>query len=392
MTPAARIAAAAELLDAWREGAPAEKLLTTWARQNRFAGSKDRAAIRDHVFDAIRCARSFAALGGAATGRGMMLGALRAEGTDPGTVFTGEGHAPAPLSEAERAPMPGLADLPEAVACDCPEALEEMLRDSLGPAFRPVMDLLRHRAPVFLRVNLRRSGRDEAAAQLAGEGIETRPHALSPTALEVTAGARRVQQSRAFADGVVELQDAASQAVADLMPLDAGARVLDLCAGGGGKTLAMAARGTARHYAHDAAPQRMRDLPDRAARAGIAVTCLDGADLGEAAPFDLVLCDVPCSGSGAWRRSPEAKWRTTPDDLARLTALQAGILDRAAALVAPGGHLGYATCSLLSAENDAQVARFLANTPGWTEVAERRLTPLDGGDGFYAAVLRRGDG
>ncbi|ARC88485.1 RsmB/NOP family class I SAM-dependent RNA methyltransferase [Rhodovulum sp. MB263] len=389
MTPAARIAAAAELLDAWRGGAPAEKLLTTWARQNRFAGSKDRAAIRDHVFDAIRCLRSFAALGGAATGRGLMLGMLRAAGTDPGTVFTGAGHAPAPLGTEELAPGPALADLPEPVACDCPEALEGLLRESLGPDFRAVMERLRQRAPVFLRVNARRSDAAAAMARLAGEGIETRPHPLSPTALEVVAGARRVHLSRAFADGLVELQDAASQAVADMMPLGEGARVLDYCAGGGGKTLAMAARGGARHLAHDAAPQRMRDLPARAERAGVAVHCLDAAALKGAAPFDLVLCDVPCSGSGAWRRSPEAKWRTTPADLDRLTALQAGILDRAAGLVAPGGYLGYATCSLLAAENASQIGRFLAAFQGWRLVSERRLTPLDGGDGFYAAVMQR---
>ncbi|MCE8432662.1 RsmB/NOP family class I SAM-dependent RNA methyltransferase [Rhodovulum sulfidophilum] len=389
MTPAARIAAAAELLDAWRAGAPAEKLLTTWARQNRFAGSKDRAAIRDHVFDAIRCLRSFAALGGAATGRGLMLGMLRAAGTDPDTVFTGLGHAPAPLGPEERAPGPALADLPEPVACDCPEALERLLRESLGADFRPVMERLRQRAPVFLRVNTRLGDPAAVAARLAGEGIETRPHALSPTALEVVAGARRVHLSRAFAEGLVELQDAASQAVTDMMPLAEGARVLDYCAGGGGKTLAMAARGGARHFAHDAAPQRMRDLPARAERAGVAVQCLDGTALGEAAPFDLVLCDVPCSGSGAWRRSPEAKWRTTPADLARLTALQEEILDRAAGLVAPGGHLAYATCSLLAAENGARIGRFLDAFPGWVLRSERRLTPLDGGDGFYAAVMRR---
>jgi len=146
---------------------------------------------------------------------------------------------------------------------------------------------------------------------------------------------------------------------------------------------------SARFFAHDAVPGRMRDLPARAARAGVEVTLVAAGDLAAAAPFDLVLCDVPCTGSGAWRRSPEAKWRTGPDDLARLLAVQAGILDRAAPLVAPGGALGYVTCSLIETENGGQVAAFLSRQPGWTRVAERRLTPLDGGDGFHAAVLRR---
>ncbi|TCP40816.1 RsmB/NOP family class I SAM-dependent RNA methyltransferase [Rhodovulum marinum] len=389
MTPGARVAAAIGILDDWLAGAPIEKLLTTWGRQNRFAGSGDRAAIRDLVFDALRCRRSCAALGGAETGRGLMLGLLRASGQDLDAVFSGAGHAPPPLTEAERASPRRVADLPEEIACDCPDALAEVLRDSLGNDFRPVMEALRHRAPVFLRVNTHRTSLAAAAAALAEEGIATRPHPLSPTALEVTENARRVQRSRAYMEGLVELQDAASQAVADLMPIPPEGRVLDYCAGGGGKTLALAGRAKARFHAFDAAPERMRDLPERATRAGVGVRRMTRADLEGGPPFDLVLCDVPCSGSGAWRRSPEAKWRTSPDDLARLTATQDAILSSAAKLVAPGGALGYATCSLIAVENRARVAAFLGREPGWHMIDERRLTPLDGGDGFYAAVLRR---
>lgn len=387
MTPAARVAAAIGLLDDWLAGAPAERLLTTWARKNRYAGSRDRVAIRDLVYDALRRRRSAAAMGGAETGRGLMIGLLRARGQDPEAVFTGQGYGPAPLTDAERAAGARSEDLPELVACDCPEALAPMLRASLGAEFVPVMRALQARAPVFLRVNTLRATRDQALAALAAEGIQARPHPLSPSALEVTENPRRVQLGRAFADGLVEVQDAASQAVADMMPVPEAGKVLDYCAGGGGKTLALAARARGRIHAHDAAPGRMADLPARAARAGALVTLTDRPEaLG---PYDLVLCDVPCSGSGAWRRSPEAKWRTTPADLAQLTATQAMILDRAAGLVAPGGALGYATCSLISDENAAQVAAFLERAPGWRLQAERRFTPQDGGDGFYAAVMRR---
>ncbi|MHC0053918.1 RsmB/NOP family class I SAM-dependent RNA methyltransferase [Actibacterium sp. D379-3] len=389
MTPAARIAAAIDLLDGILAGAPAEKLLTTWGRQNRFAGSKDRAAIRDHVFDALRCLRSYAALGGGRTGRGLMLGALRDAGTDPAEVFTGEGHAPAPLNEAERALTVTRADLAQAVALDCPDWLVVPLRDSLGADFAPVMEALRHRAPVFLRVNLRKGDRDAAQAALADEGIDTAPHPLSPTALEVLTNPRQVQNSAAYSAGLVELQDAASQAITDMLPLAADARVLDLCAGGGGKVLAMAGRVRARFFAHDVAPQRLRDLPARAGRAGVEVTLLQGDAPEAEAPFDLVLCDVPCSGSGAWRRSPEAKWRLTEPSLKALLATQAAILDRAALLVAPGGHLAYATCSLLAAENGAQIDAFLAHSPGWTRQAVRSLTLLQGGDGFHLSLLHR---
>jgi 16S rRNA (cytosine967-C5)-methyltransferase len=237
---------------------------------------------------------------------------------------------------------------------------------------------------VFLRVNLARGDRAGAVAALDGDGIVARPCDLACTALEVVSGARRVQRSRAYAEGLVELQDAASQAVVAALALAPGMRVLDLCAGGGGKALALAARG-ATVFTHDALPRRMADLPARAARAGTPVTVL--ADPAAGAPYDLVLADVPCSGSGSWRRDPEGKWRLTPARLAALQAMQAGILETAAGLTGPVGRLAYATCSLLEAENGAQVAELLDRAPGWRLEAEHRWTPLDGADGFYLALL-----
>lgn len=388
MTPAARIAAAIEILDGVVGGDPAEKLLTNWARRSRFAGSKDRAAIRDHVFDALRCWRSYAYLGGAETGRGLMIGALRAAGTDPSEMFTGEGHAPSPLTEVETT-VPDLSTAPEAVRLDCPDWLVDDLRDALGGDFQPVMEALRHRAPVFLRVNTAKASVEQAQQVLADDGVTTRPHPLSPTALEVVENPRRVQMGQAYQTGMVELQDAASQAVVDMIPLRDGLRVLDYCAGGGGKTLAMAARAQLDLFAHDADFNRMRDLPDRAARAGAAVHCLRSADLDGQAGFDLVLTDVPCSGSGAWRRSPEGKWALTRDALSNTLKIQSEILQSASVLVRQGGVLAYATCSMIRAENQDRVAAFLAENTGWTQVAERAFTPLDGGDGFYAAILKR---
>jgi 16S rRNA (cytosine967-C5)-methyltransferase len=387
MTPAARLAAAIGVLDRVLAGLPAEQALTNWGRASRFAGSGDRAAVRDTVFAALRCRRSFAALGGGETGRGLVLGGLRSSGVDPGTLFTGEGHAPAPLTNAEsQAPAP----LEELVALDCPDWLAPALQRSLGADFAPVMRLLQHRAPVFLRVNRARLTREEAQARLAAEGIATTPHGLAPQALEVTQNARKILGSAAYLEGLVELQDVASQAVAEAVPLAAGARVLDYCAGGGGKTLAMGARLPLQLFAHDAEPRRMRDLPRRAGRAGLSVRLLETAAVARAAPFDLVLADAPCSGSGSWRRDPEGKWRLTEARLTGVCALQAQILDRCAGLVAPRGRLAYATCSLLEAENRTQITRFLQRNPGWTVEREHRLTPLQGGDGFYLAVLARG--
>jgi 16S rRNA (cytosine967-C5)-methyltransferase len=222
---------------------------------------------------------------------------------------------------------------------------------------------------------------------LAAEGIGTRPHTLASFALEVTEGARKIQSSRAYLTGLVELQDASSQAVVEALPLTPGMRVLDLCAGGGGKTLAMAARAPIHLWAHDANPRRMADLPPRAERAGAQITISENPE--ESAPYDLILTDVPCSGSGSWRRDPEGKWALTPSRLTEICRLQATILDRAARMVAPHGVLAYATCSLLTAENEAQVSAFLARNPEWSGGAQRRFSPIDGGDGFFLSMLTR---
>ncbi|MCX7888179.1 MAG: RsmB/NOP family class I SAM-dependent RNA methyltransferase [Rhodobacteraceae bacterium] len=395
MTPAARVAAAAGILDSVQAGNRAEAALSAWGRASRFAGSSDRAAVRDLVFEALRRRRSLAWLAGAgdgpASGRDLMIGACVAAGQDPDTVFTGQGHAPAPLSPAERARLaaaPPLARAPEGVALDCPDWLVEPLRAALGAAFAPVMAILQARAPLWLRVNTARADQGSVLQALAEEGILAEPHPAVPTALRVTQGAPRVQRSAAFAAGLVEVQDLGSQIVSAQAPVTPGLRVLDYCAGGGGKALALAARGAA-VTAHDAAPRRMAGLPARAARAGLAIDCLPGPVPAGAPAFGLVLLDVPCSGSGTWRRNPELKWALDRAGLERLTAVQDGILAAAAQHVAPGGMIQYVTCSLLEAENGARVAAFLAANPGFALSAERRVSPSEGGDGFYSALLVR---
>ncbi|WP_323782978.1 RsmB/NOP family class I SAM-dependent RNA methyltransferase [Thalassovita sp.] len=386
MTPGARIQAAVEILDRWLDGEAAEKALTGWARRSRFAGSKDRAAIRDHVFDAIRCKRSYAALGGAMTGRGLMIGLVRAQEIEVSELFSGQGHAPEPLSDAEMA----AGEAPQgAAALDLPDWLEPIWRDSLDERAEAAALAQRSRAPVMLRANLRKTDLDQARTALSGEGIETRPVEISDTALLVETGARKVALSQAFQTGLVELQDGASQAVVDALPLTDGMRVLDYCAGGGGKTLAMAGRADARFYAHDVNEGRLRDLPDRAARAGVEVTLLPAGDVQ--GDFDLVLCDAPCSGSGSWRRAPDGKWRLSAGQLQHLTELQRDILDQAAGLVAANGVLAYATCSLLADENDNQIAAFLARHPGWTETQLQHWLPGPQGDGFFLSCLIRAD-
>ena len=382
MTPGARIAAAIGVLDRVIAGEPAEKALVNWARGSRFAGSGDRAAVRDHAFDALRQMNTAAAMGGGMTGRGLMLGVLRGRGEDIDALFTGEGHSPAKVGP-EDAPRTAT----EIEALDCPEWLIPQMKSSLGDDFEAVMNLLQTRAPVFLRANVARLTLAQVIATLESENIVAVPHPLSSAALEVTEGWRRIANSDTFAEGLVELQDAASQAVVDMLPLSPGMKVLDYCAGGGGKTLAMAARSKKLDIlAHDIDPRRMGDLPVRAKRAGAKVRTVRTQDLKGG--NDLVLVDAPCSGSGAWRRSPEAKWRLEPARLAHLVGLQDKILDETAALVRPGGWLAYATCSLLDVENGERIAAFLQRHPGFTVEKTLRLTPIDGGDGFYAVLMK----
>ena len=382
MTPAARWAAAAQILDEITSGTAAEKALTNWARRSRFAGSKDRAAIRDHVYDIVRCWRSTAALGGGTSGRHLVLGRLRQTGIDPDAVMSGQGYGLEPPTNAERV---GGRTPEGADAADVPDWLHERITQDLGSDASEYFDAMKTRAPVFLRVNTLKTNVSEAQDVLFASGISTVTHPLSSNALQVTDGARRVAQSAAFASGLVELQDVASQAVVDALPLKKGHRVLDYCAGGGGKSLAMAARLNGPIEAHDADSRRMKDIPIRAERAGARVTCVT-RPVGE---YDLVLCDAPCSGSGAWRRSPEGKWRLSPEQLDKIRGSQAMILDKAEQFVKPDGFLVYATCSVLNSENEDQIDRFLEHQTVWTCLEKRRFSPTDGGDGFFLAILTR---
>lgn len=387
MTPGARVQAAIGILDAILDGSPAEKALTGWARSSRYAGSKDRAAVRDHVYDALRKRRSAASCGGSLSGRGLMIGLIRLSGGDPGELFDGSGHAPAPLASDEGGIAPSDL-LPEDLA-DLPDWLHSLFRADLGAEATAVMQALRERAPVFLRVNLARCDVAEAIEALSGDGVSAEPHPVVATALRVTDGARRLRSARAYQDGLVELQDASSQAAVAALPSVAGSRVLDYCAGGGGKALALAAAGAADVVAHDIDARRMADIPARAARAGVQIDIRTEITAREIGKFDLVLVDAPCSGSGTWRRDPEAKWRLTPTALDELTVLQTRILQSAADFVAPGGTLAFATCSILEAENRAVIESVVSKRGDLKPAEHHRWLPDSWGDGFHLWIMNR---
>ncbi len=433
MTPGARCQAAIELLDAIFEAeVPADQFLSQWFRRRRYAGSGDRAAIRDIVYTVLRRRQQldwWIARCGAEPGetRRRVLAALRlVAGWTPDAVsaaFDGGRYRPAPLDAAERRllealPEAGL-DHPEQplwVATNCPRWLEASLRRAFGAASGRELVALLDEAAVDLRANALKCSRERAIAALEADGIAARPTPLSPLGLRLI-GRPRLDACAAFRDGLVEVQDEGSQLVALLVGARPGMRVADLCSGAGGKALALAAAMGNRGYvlATDVDAARLERAGMRLARAGATIVerrVLDdaGAVLAEeAGRFERVLVDAPCSRTGAWRRSPEARWRLTPKALARFVILQDQILDTAAPLVAPGGRLVYATCSLLVEENEDRVAAFLERhgdafrllpvacpwrealaTPCPAQDTTLRLTPYrHGTDGFFVAILER---
>lgn len=384
MTPGARVAAAISVLEEYLQGVPSEKCLTNWARRSRFAGSKDRAAVRDIVFDAIRRRRSCGGFSNPPNVRLWVARVLQNLGDDPSELYSGEGHSPDPLTDNEKLALSAVdANIP-----DLPDwAVEKINQTFDGSTGISIANLKRDRAPATVRVNLRKSTVEKAQSDLSDVGIETRTTAASETALIMTGNARRLSQTDALQTGIVELQDAHSQALASIVPVQPGDHVLDYCAGGGGKTLALAARHKAKWFAHDLAPKRLQDLKVRALRAGVKVTVLTTEAVGKEARFEHVFCDVPCSGSGAWRRSPDARWATTPENVATYVALQQDICEQAVPLVKSGGTFTFMTCSIFSDENDLQVDWVKQTFPQLMLRDMVQYLPSTEGDGFFGAVF-----
>ncbi|MEP6064975.1 MAG: RsmB/NOP family class I SAM-dependent RNA methyltransferase [Paracoccaceae bacterium] len=388
MTPAARIHAAIDLIDRIQSGELADRAMASWGRNNRYAGSKDRASIADIVYEVLRKKQSFSVLGGGQTGRALLLGFVRASKQDPETIFGVDRYAP-PKLLAEELAAGEQHEFVDGDATDFPDWIWPELVQSHGDKAAEIAGALRSRAPIFVRVNLAKKTRDDAINALANEGIIGQANPLSPSAVEVLEGERKIRNSTLFQTGEVELQDASSQAVADLVPLQTGQRLLDFCAGAGGKVLAVAGRVLGDFYAHDVDVGRMKDLQPRAIRAGVSVKQVTIEDLTRSSQFDTVLVDAPCSGSGSWRRDPQGKWLLTEEKLDHVIRLQSEILDQVSAMVPPNGHLVYATCSLFSRENGLQIKGFLDRDETFSLLSEHHFSPLEGGDGFYCAVLRK---
>lgn len=430
MTPAARISAAIEVLaDIEARRRPAAEALKDWGLSHRFAGSKDRAAIASLVYDALRRKSSAAWIMGEATPRATVLGMLRLQRSMTpeaiAALCSGERFAPEPLSPEERGKLEAasLEGAPAHVAGDFPEWIEPSLQRLFGDDLVPEMQALTTRAPLDLRVNtLKVSSREEVHDALPHLGAVETP--LSPLGLRIAPSedgrGPAVQSEPEFIKGWIEIQDEGSQLAALLSAAKPGEQVVDLCAGGGGKTLALAAmmENHGQIYATDGDARRLAPIHDRLTRAGVrnvqvrtprggadAVTDLDGR-------IDCVLVDAPCTGVGTWRRNPDAKWRLRPGSLEVRRKEQATVLDRAATLVKPGGRIVYITCSILPEENDVALDGLLQRDPGFEVVAPEdllaaaglsslkghvrmtkhglQMTPrTTGTDGFFVSCLRR---
>jgi 16S rRNA (cytosine967-C5)-methyltransferase len=389
MTPAARLQAAIEILDeviasARDDGPPADSIVTRYFKHRRYAGSKDRRAVRELVFRAIRRSAERPQ-----NGRAAVLGLVE-EQPDLAELF-GQPRGPQPRLEDEEAAEPS------AIPAWMVGELSPLVSESEWPE-------LLARAPLDLRTNIARIQRDE----LTGQFETGEPTPLSPWGIRLPPDSR-VDDHPAFAAGLVEVQDEGSQLIVMACQPANDERVLDLCAGAGGKALALAAVGPdVTILATDSNRMRLSKLGPRAERAGATIETRllnPPRELDELADWreyaDVVLVDAPCSGSGTWRRNPEGRWRLTPDRLDRVTALQQRLLDIAAELVRPGGRLIYAVCSLLSREGAGQIARFQASHSSWISEPSpipggredglgRLLTPgHDRTDGFFVARLRR---
>lgn len=430
MTPAARLSAAIEVLAAIdTQRIPAAQALKEWGTAHRFAGSGDRSAIAGLVWDVLRRRSSSAFLMDDETPRARLLGMLRLERgltTDAIVALCDGGRfAPPPLSDSERKALDtrSLKDAPPHVAGDYPEWLDADLAEVFGEERVAEATAMASRAPLDLRVNALKSTRDKALAGLKHLGAVPTPHSPLGLRIQLSADARNpgIQAEPEFLKGAVEVQDEGSQLAALMSRAKPNEQVIDLCAGAGGKTLALAAMmgGKGRLIATDADKRQLAPIGERLARAGVhnadvrTPRGLDDPLADIRASADLVLIDAPCTGTGTWRRNPDAKWRMRPGALEQRLKNQAEVLDRGAVLVKPGGRIAYVTCSVLPPENGAQVTAFLARHPGFAVVSPAEviasalgndgladaailsdtgllMTPRrTGTDGFYVSVLRR---
>ncbi len=418
MTPAARIQSAIEILAALSGTAqPADRFMRDWFRARRYAGSRDRAAVAERVYDVFRHRATYAWRMGDESPRSLVIASLLS-GFGPDqirNIFDGSRYGPAPLSNAE---LQAIAESPKEpappdITGELPTWISPELSRSLGAGLSAEMRAMASRAPIDLRANRLKASRAEVLRALNSLGFEAQPTPLAPDGIRLNAatGLSALQNTELFRQGAFEFQDEGSQIIVHLLGAHRGERILDYGTGAGGKALGIAAEisNDGEIVAYDIQPDRMKPLPERASRAGVNI--IRPVSQLMVQNFDAVLVDAPCSGSGTWRRNPDAKWRLTATALESLRRVQAEMLDHAAGFVGPAGRLLYATCSLLRCENEDAVEGFLSRNRAfrrkeikdvWQHLFDAempqgsshdfRASPFGTGtDGFFASIMVRRD-
>jgi len=401
VTPGARLAAAAEILaEIFARKAAADRAIAAWGKAHRFAGSKDRAAIADRVYACLRRRNECAFAMQDESPRALVLGSLAvADALDLARIealATDGTHALGALTDRERKHLASPQRVADPwMALNYPDWLHDDIASAFGANLEREMKALNTRAPLDLRVNTLKATRAETISELNAAGL-TATSRPTPTAIRLADENAKVTAHPAYTEGRVEIQDEASQRAVLLAAAQPGDTVIDLAAGAGGKSLALAAAmaNKGRVLACDIEPARLRNMEPRIVRAGATIVEIVGDPYGGAISTakgegaDLVFVDAPCSGTGTWRRNPEAKWTLDRARLAAYSIAQVKLLDRAAELVKPSGRIVYAVCSILPAEGVGQVKAFTGRHPTWTVSATESLTPArDETDGFFAAVL-----
>jgi 16S rRNA (cytosine967-C5)-methyltransferase len=409
MTPAARLQAAIDILDGLeRSPHPADRFIRDFFRARRYAGSKDRAAVAERVFQVLRHRFSLAWAMQDESPRALVLAAVARDGGDPDTLFTGQPYAPAALTDAERKQLRSQpAEAPLHVEGEFPAFIEPELTRAFGDNVLREMTAFLDRAPTDLRVNTLKASRTDVLRVLTELGYDAAPTPYAPSGVRIASGGAGLDRTREFQDGLFEFQDEAAQIASVLVAPRPGERILDMAAGAGGKSLALAAlsNNEAASVASDIRASALDQLRIRATRAGAQITVQADPE----GPFDAVLLDAPCTGTGTWRRQPELRGRLTPALLAKRIATQDELLDRAARLVKHGGRLIYATCSTLPSENQDRIAAFRARHPEFVRESAAHIWTIETGtapppgmaedfratprttqtDGFYTATLIR---
>ena len=394
-----RANAAIFILDEFLAGQNLNAILSKWTKANRYAGSSDRESIRDIVFDILRVKKTFTFILNkekqVINGRALVFLYSVYYSLPLNDIFTGQKYGPDKLNNYENEFSEIAKENNERgfeVIDNIPDFLLTEFQRSLGSKFGNVMRLLEKRAPVSIRVNAHKSDVSSILEVLSSEGIEGKIAKKVRYGIEIIGNPRRLTQLKSFKDGYFEVQDLHSQKTIEGLPIKEDTKILDYCAGAGGKILNIASllKGNGRFFVHDLDKKKLIEADLRAKRAGIKLKRLNAENMEQHHnSFDYILADVPCSGSGTWRRNPQQKWRITSDSLEEILNRQITILNEVKDLIKKNGLLFYITCSLLKIENEEVVDDFLIQNKNFSLSNKENITIDTQGDGFFCAVLQK---